>query len=64
MLHKLRSIGGNHTLNDFSNVNAEWIDPISSNYRNIKIFECPPNGQGIVVLIILEILEKFNFNLI
>lgn len=63
MLHKLRSIGGNHTLNDFSNVNAEWIDPISSNYRNIKIFECPPNGQGIVVLIILGILEKFNFNL-
>ena len=57
---KLLSIGGNHTLMDFKNTNAEWVKPIKGNYRNITVHECPPNGQGIVVLIILAILEKFN----
>ena len=60
MINKLQSIGGSHTLNDFNNANAEWVTPISSNYRNIKIHECAPNGQGLVALIILAILEKFN----
>ena len=62
MINKLKSIGGSHTLNDFNNANAEWVSPISRNYRNIKIHECPPNGQGLVALIILAILEKFNPN--
>mgnify|MGYP001161280930 FL=1 len=57
---KLLSIGGNHTLNDFCNANAEWVKPITGNYRNIQVHECPPNGQGIVALIILAILEKYN----
>ena len=60
MLEKLNSIGGSHTKEDFMNSSAEWIKPISKNYRNIKIHECPPNGQGIVALIILAILEFFN----
>ena len=60
MLEKLNSIGGSHTKNDFINSSAEWIKPITQNYRNIKIHECPPNGQGIVALIILGILELFN----
>ena len=60
MLEKLNSIGGRHTKNDFINSSAEWVKPISQNYRNIKIHECPPNGQGIVALIILGILENFN----
>ena len=61
MVQKLNSIGGNHTKKDFDIASAEWVKPISGYYRNFKIYECPPNGQGIVVLIILAILEKFNF---
>ena len=60
MLEKLKSIGGCHTKNDFTNSSAEWVKPISQNYRNIKIHECPPNGQGLVALIILGILENFD----
>jgi len=60
MLEKLNSIGGCHTKKDFINTSAEWVKPISQNYRNVKIHECPPNGQGIVALIILGILEQFN----
>ncbi len=60
MLKKLNSIGGRHTKSDFMNSSAEWVKPISNNYRNIKIHECPPNGQGLVALIILGILEYFD----
>lgn len=60
MFKKLESIGGYHTLDDFSNASAEWVKPISSDYRGFKIHECPPNGQGLVALIILSILEKFD----
>ena len=60
MLKKLDSIGGNHTLNDFGNTTAEWVEPISSDYRGFRVHECPPNGQGLVALIILSILEKFD----
>ena len=60
MIKKLESIGGNHTLNDFENTTAEWVKPIFSDYRGFRIYECPPNGQGLVALIILSILEKFD----
>ena len=60
MIRKLKSIGGNHTTEDFSNANAEWVKPISTNYRSFRVHECPPNGQGLVALIILSILEKFD----
>ena len=60
MLKKLKSIGGNHTLNDFGNTTAEWVKPIFSDYRGVHVHECPPNGQGLVALIILSILEKFD----
>ena len=60
MFKKLESIGGYHSLDDFSNASAEWVKPISSDYRGFKVHECPPNGQGLVALIILSILEKFD----
>ena len=60
MLKKLESLGGYHTLDDFSNTSAEWVKPIFSDYRGFKVHECPPNGQGLVVLIILSILQKFD----
>ena len=62
LIKKLNLIGGNHTLKDFSNASAEWVEPIEGNYRGIKIHEAPPNSQGLVALIILAILERFNFN--
>ena len=62
LIKKLNLIGGNHTLKDFSNASAEWVEPIEGNYRGIKIHEAPPNSQGLVALIILAILERFNFD--
>jgi len=59
IVNTLRSRGGLHTEADFAaglNV-AEFVEPISLNWRGYDVFECPPNGQGIVALIILGILN-------
>ncbi len=59
---KLNQLGGLQTLNDFSNYKADWVNPISYDYKGYKVHECPPNGQGITVFLILAILKSFNLN--
>ena len=62
MVKKLNSLGGVHTLEDFSEAEANYVDPITANYRDAKIYECPPNGQGVIALMIMKILEGFDFS--
>lgn len=52
--------GGSHTVQDFANYQAEWVTPISKNYRGYTLHEIGPNGQGIAALIALGILDRFD----
>jgi gamma-glutamyltranspeptidase/glutathione hydrolase len=45
---------------DFADHTADWVDPISTNYRGYDVYELPPNTQGFVALEILNILEGFD----
>ena len=61
IVNSLNKIGGLHTVDDFKKQDTIFSDSLSNNYKNIKIHQCPPNGPGITVLIMMAILEKFNF---
>ena len=58
MVATLRARGGLHTEADFAAGlnNAEFVDPITLNWRGYDVYQCPPNGQGLVTLMILGIL--------
>jgi gamma-glutamyltranspeptidase/glutathione hydrolase len=52
--------GGHFTLRDFKEHQASWVDPVSTGYRGYDVWEIPPNGQGISVLQMLNMLETFD----
>ncbi|QKZ13283.1 gamma-glutamyltransferase [Spirosoma sp. KUDC1026] len=45
---------------DLATHRSTWIQPVSVNYRGYDVFELPPNGQGIAVLQMLNILEGYD----
>lgn len=47
-------------LRDFADHKADWVEPISTNYRGFDLFEMPPSTQGFVALEMLNILEGFD----
>jgi gamma-glutamyltranspeptidase / glutathione hydrolase len=59
MVTFLRAHGGTHTLEDFSDYQPEWVEPISTTYRGWTVSELPPNGQGVAALSMLNIMEHF-----
>jgi len=52
--------GGRFSIRDFRDHTANWVEPVSTNYRGYDVWELPPNGQGIAALQMLNILEHFD----
>lgn len=52
-------LGGVMSAEDLADFQAEWVDPISTDYRGWKVYELPPNGQGMAALEMLNIMERF-----
>ncbi len=59
MLEAMKRHGGAMTAQDLTEYAAEWVEPISTTYRDWTVFELPPNGQGISALEMLNIMETF-----
>jgi gamma-glutamyltranspeptidase/glutathione hydrolase len=58
----LRARGGLHTEEDFARgrTAAHFVEPIRIGWRGHEVWQCPPNGSGLLVLMLLGILEGFD----
>jgi gamma-glutamyltranspeptidase / glutathione hydrolase len=59
MVGFLQAKGGLHAMEDFTKTRGEYVKPIWIKYRGRKAYECPPSGQGVIALLILNILSRF-----
>ena len=54
------ALGGLLTKKDLNDHRSTWVKPISINYRGVDVYECPPNGQGLIALLALNILKGYD----
>jgi len=59
ILDEIRRHNGVMTPQDLAEFSSEWVDPISTTYRDWIVYELPPNGQGIAALEMLNLMETF-----
>jgi gamma-glutamyltranspeptidase/glutathione hydrolase len=54
-----RKAGGAMRASDLAANKPDWVKPLEMGYRGYTLHEIPPNGQGIVALMALGMLEHF-----
>jgi gamma-glutamyltranspeptidase/glutathione hydrolase len=60
IVRELRRLGGSHEAEDFAAHRSDYVAPVSASYCGHDVYECPPNGQGVIALMILRIISGFN----
>jgi gamma-glutamyltranspeptidase/glutathione hydrolase len=56
----VQQAGGCLTVDDLAAHTSTWEQPISTTYRSLRVWECPPNGQGLATLLALNLLEGYD----
>ncbi|HEV3421475.1 MAG TPA: gamma-glutamyltransferase [Candidatus Acidoferrum sp.] len=59
ILETIQRHGGVMAPQDLAEYSSEWVEPISTTYRDWTVYELPPNGQGLAALEMLNIMETF-----
>jgi gamma-glutamyltranspeptidase/glutathione hydrolase len=59
ILDTMKRHGGTMTPEDLAGYSSEFVEPISTTYRDWTVYEMPPNGQGLAALEMLNIMETF-----
>jgi gamma-glutamyltranspeptidase/glutathione hydrolase len=57
ILRTSQALGGTMSAADLADFKPEWVEPISTTYRDWTVYELPPNGQGMAALEMLNIME-------
>jgi len=52
-------LGGAMSLADLAEFQSEWVEPVSTEYHGWKVYELPPNGQGLTALETLNMMAQF-----
>ncbi|NDC76820.1 MAG: gamma-glutamyltransferase family protein, partial [Chitinophagia bacterium] len=60
IVQAIREGGGLMSLEDLSAHRAEWVSPISTDYRGYEIWQLPPNSQGLALLQMMNLLENYD----
>lgn len=47
---------------DLERYHPEWVEPVSTDYKGYTVYEMPPNGHGITVLMALNILKGYELS--
>jgi gamma-glutamyltranspeptidase / glutathione hydrolase len=58
IINKLNGLGARWIASDLADYRAEWVKPISTNYKGYDVYETPPNSQGFATLEMLNIIEQ------
>jgi gamma-glutamyltranspeptidase/glutathione hydrolase len=58
----VQQAGGVLSVDDLAAHCSTWDEPISTTYRGLRVWECPPNGQGLTTLLALNVLEGFELS--
>ena len=58
LVTKLNQNGAPHTTDDFAAYRPQWQEAIYADFRGWKVWECPPNGQGIAALLMLALMNE------
>ncbi|MCG2626218.1 gamma-glutamyltransferase [Bradyrhizobium sp. WYCCWR 13023] len=56
----LKALGGLMEADDLATARSDYVTPISADYRDHQIWQCPPNGQGVAALLIARILAGYD----
>ncbi|HXL11459.1 MAG TPA: gamma-glutamyltransferase [Gemmatimonadales bacterium] len=57
---RLGQLGGYLTLDDLREHRPEWVEPMSVPFKGYRVWELPPNGQGVAALEMLRMLEPYD----
>jgi len=56
----VQTYGGWLEPSDLAGFEPEWIEPISVDYHDVRLYECPPNGQGLAAIIAAKLAREFD----
>jgi gamma-glutamyltranspeptidase/glutathione hydrolase len=57
----IQAAGGVMTAEDMAEHHGDWVDPISTTYRDVEVATMPPNSQGITALMALNVLSALDW---
>ena len=60
IVENVQELGGFLTIDDLRRMEVEWVEPISAPFREYRLWELPPPGQGVAALQMLRILEDYD----